>query len=180
MAPCLERVDALVEKTHALATLRRKSNADKTVGIVLFGFPPNAGAVGTAAYLSVFESLHNTLHRMQAEGYDVTPPATVDALRDAVLNGNAQVHGQEANVAATVTADKIVTNTPWLDEIEATWGAAPAVFNPTGARCLSLARNSARSWSACSPPSDTRAIPCAFCSKKGSRPPTRFPRFINI
>jgi len=94
MAPCLERVDALVEKTQALATLRRKSNADKNAAIILFGFPPNAGAIGTAAYLSVFESLHNTLHRMAAEGYDLTPPATVDELRDAILNGNAQVYGQ--------------------------------------------------------------------------------------
>ena len=45
---------------------------------------------------------------MQADGYDVTPPATVDALRDAVLKGNAQTYGQEANVAAHVDADTIV------------------------------------------------------------------------
>jgi magnesium chelatase subunit H len=62
MAPCLERIDSLVEKTKRLATLRRKANAEKKVGIVLFGFPPNAGAIGTAAYLSVFESLFNTLN----------------------------------------------------------------------------------------------------------------------
>jgi magnesium chelatase subunit H len=61
MAPCLERIDSLVEKTRRLAVLRRKANAEKKVGIVLFGFPPNAGAIGTAAYLSVFESLFNTL-----------------------------------------------------------------------------------------------------------------------
>ncbi|MCH1583577.1 MAG: cobaltochelatase subunit CobN, partial [Flavobacteriales bacterium] len=63
MAPAIERIDALVEKTKRLALLRRKANADKNVGVVLFGFPPNAGAIGTAAYLSVFESLHNTLHQ---------------------------------------------------------------------------------------------------------------------
>ena len=63
--------------------------AERKVGIVLYGFPPNAGAVGTAAYLGVFESLHNTLHAMAAEGYDLTPPATVDDLREAVLQGNA-------------------------------------------------------------------------------------------
>jgi magnesium chelatase subunit H len=44
MAPCLERIDSLVEKTRRLAMLRRKANAEKKVGIVLFGFPPNAGA----------------------------------------------------------------------------------------------------------------------------------------
>jgi magnesium chelatase subunit H len=132
MAPCIERVEALAEKADRLATLRRKTNAEKTVGIVLFGFPPNAGAVGTAAYLSVFESLYNTLHKMAAEGYDVSPPATVDELREAVLGGNAQVHGQEANVAATVSADRIVSNTPWLDEIEASWGPAPGKVQANG------------------------------------------------
>ena len=43
-------------------------NSEKNVGIVLFGFPPNAGAIGTAAYLSVFESLHNTLQKMAENG----------------------------------------------------------------------------------------------------------------
>ena len=44
--------------------------ADKTVAVVLYGFPPNAGAVGTAAYLSVFESLWNTLAAMKRENRD--------------------------------------------------------------------------------------------------------------
>ncbi|NNE87996.1 MAG: magnesium chelatase subunit H [Silicimonas sp.] len=132
MAPCYERVEALAEKAERLATLRRKENAEKTLGIVLFGFPPNAGAAGTAAYLSVFESLHNTLHRLKEEGYDVEPPATVDALRDAVLNGTAQQYGQDANVAAQVSADQIVRQTPWLDEVEAQWGPAPGRIQSDG------------------------------------------------
>ncbi len=57
MAPCIERIDSLAEKVLRLASLRRKRNAEKKIGIVLFGFPPNAGAVGTAAYLRVLESL---------------------------------------------------------------------------------------------------------------------------
>ena len=132
MAPCVERIDALVEKSERLALLRRKENADKTVGIVLFGFPPNAGAVGTAAYLSVFESLFNTLHEMKAQGYDLEPPASVDDLREAILKGNAQTFGQDANVAARMSADTLVTKTPWLDEIEATWGAAPGRVQSNG------------------------------------------------
>lgn len=132
MAPCYERVEALAEKAERLATLRRKDNADKTVGIVLFGFPPNAGAAGTAAYLSVFESLHNTLHRMKADGYDVNPPATVGDLREAVLGGSARQYGQDANVAAHVSADQIVAQTPWLDEVEAQWGPAPGRIQSDG------------------------------------------------
>ena len=132
MAPCPERIDALVEKTRKLAVLRRKENFEKNVGIVLFGFPPNAGAIGTAAYMSVFESLHNTLQTMVANGYDVTPPETVDALRQEILKGNASIYGQEANVAAKVSADDIVTHTPWLKEIEETWGPAPGRIQSNG------------------------------------------------
>ena len=74
-------VRVLHPQDHPLARLRRRENADKKVGIVLFGFPPNAGAVGTAAYLSVFESLFNTLTEMKAQGYAVEIPESVDALR---------------------------------------------------------------------------------------------------
>ena len=132
MAPCPERIGALADKVARLATLRRSQVADRKVAIVLYGFPPNAGAVGTAAYLSVFESLHNTLQAMAAEGYDVTPPATVEDLRAAVLQGNAAQFGQPANVAAHVGADDIVAKTPWLAEVEAAWGPAPGRIQSDG------------------------------------------------
>ena len=177
MAPCVERVDALAEKAMNLATLRRKSNADKNVGIVLFGFPPNAGAIGTAAYLSVFESLHNTLHRMKAEGYDVTPPATVDDLRTAILKGNAQIHGQEANVMATVSADKIVANTPWLDEIETTWGPAPGRVQSNGREVFILGAQFGRVMVGVQPTFGYEGDPMRLLFEKGFAPTHAFSAF---
>ena len=132
MAPCPDRIDVLARRTERAVTLRRQKAAERRVGIVIFGFPPNAGAAGTAAYLDVFQSLHNTLHAMAARGYDLTPPDTVEALRDAILHGNAATYGQEANVAARVDADAIVARTPWLDEIEAQWGPAPGKVQSDG------------------------------------------------
>jgi magnesium chelatase subunit H len=132
MAPCPERIKVLADKVARLARLRRSDVAARRVGIVLYGFPPNAGAVGTAAYLSVFESLHNTLHAMADAGYDVTPPETVEDLRMAVLDGNAATYGQPANVAAHVGADDIVAKTPWLAEVEAAWGPAPGRIQSDG------------------------------------------------
>ena len=125
MAPCPERIEALAERAARLVRLRRSDVAQRRVAVVLYGFPPNAGAVGTAAYLAVFESLFNTLQRMAAEGYTLTPPASVEALRAAVLKGNAARFGQRANVAAHLPADRLVADTPWLREIEAAWGPAP-------------------------------------------------------
>ncbi|MEO0751945.1 MAG: cobaltochelatase subunit CobN, partial [Pseudomonadota bacterium] len=127
MAPELERVEMLADRVAKQARLHRSKPHDRNVAIVLFGFPPNAGAAGTAAYLDVFNSLHNTLHAMAADGYDIDPPATVEELREAVLGGNAAQFGQEANVHARVSADQIVHGTPWLDEIEAAWGPAPGM-----------------------------------------------------
>ncbi len=132
MLACLERVEALADKTLRLAMLRRSAQKSRKVGIVLYGFPPNAGAAGTAAYLGVFESLYNTLHAMAADGYTLTPPASVDALREAVLKGNAARHGQPANVHATVSAADIVARTPWLREVEAQWGPAPGRHQSDG------------------------------------------------
>ena len=122
MSPCPERVGVLADKIARQVTLRRSKVAERRVGIVLYGFPPNAGAVGTAAYLSVFESLFNTLHAMARQGYDVSPPETVEELRAAVLSGT---QGQPAAIADHIPADRIVAETPWLKDIEAVWGPAP-------------------------------------------------------
>ncbi len=132
MLACPERVEALADKTMRLAVLRRSAQKDRKVGIVLYGFPPNAGAAGTAAYLGVFESLYNTLHAMAADGYTLIPPASVEALREMVLKGNAARYGQPANVHATVSAAEIVAKTPWLREVEAAWGPAPGRHQTDG------------------------------------------------
>ncbi len=123
MVACPERAERLADRVARLVTLRRTPRPERNLAIVLFGFPPNAGAIGTAAFLSVFESLHGLLHRLAAEGYDVTPPETVDDLRSTILGGGE--HGQEAAIAARVSADDLVRATPWLSEIEAVWGPAP-------------------------------------------------------
>lgn len=138
---CPERISTLAEKVRRLAVLRRKKQREKTVAIVLFGFPPNAGAVGTAAYLSVFESLYNLLRRMSEDGYEVDLPPSVEALREMVLEGNAQKFGQEANVAAHVSADTIVRTSPFLTEIERTWGPVPGRVQSDGQGVFILGRH---------------------------------------
>jgi magnesium chelatase subunit H len=125
MAPCLERVDRLVERAVRLARLRRSTAAERRIAIVLFNFPPNAGATGTAAYLAVWESLLNTLRRLASEGHDVEVPESVDALRAALMGGNAATFGQEANVVDRIPADRLVAEDQWLRETEAAWGPAP-------------------------------------------------------
>ena len=120
-----ERVARLVARIDAWIGLRKTPAADRRLAIVLFNFPPNGGATGTAAHLSVFESLWNTLIALKADGYKVEVPETVDGLRDAILHGNAGRYGTDANVLARIDASDHVASEPHLEEIEAQWGPAP-------------------------------------------------------
>jgi magnesium chelatase subunit H len=120
-----ERAAMLARRVAKLVELRRTKLAERKIAIVLFNFPPNAGATGTAAFLSVFESLFNTLHAMKAQGYRVDVPETVAALRARILKGNAERFGADANVCARIAADDHVRREIWLKDIEAQWGSAP-------------------------------------------------------
>ncbi len=120
-----ERAGMLAARVEKLIRLRRTPSADRKIGIVLFNFPPNAGSTGTAAHLSVFASLHNTLRALRDAGYDVDLPDSVDALRNRIVNGNATRYGAEANVHKRIAANEHVRRERWLAEIEAQWGPAP-------------------------------------------------------
>jgi magnesium chelatase subunit H len=177
MAPCHERITSLTEKTLRLAKLRRAQNADKKVGIVLFGFPPNAGAVGTAAYLSVFESLFNTLNKMKSEGYHVDVPETVDDLRAVILQGNSAQYGQQANVAAHVDADTIVRTSPHLAEVEAVWGPAPGKIQSDGRGVYVLGHHFGNVFVGVQPAFGYEGDPMRLLFEKGFAPTHAFVTF---
>jgi magnesium chelatase subunit H len=132
MQSCPERAEAMAARMVKLTALRRSDVAARRIGVVLFNFPPNGGAAGTAQFLAVFESLHETLKRLQSEGYAVEVPETAEDVRKAILHGNASRYGMEANVHAHVAADHIVATEPHLAEIEAEWGPAPGKFQSDG------------------------------------------------
>jgi magnesium chelatase subunit H len=125
MQACPERAEALAAKTLKLIQLRRAERAARKLAIVVFNFPPNAGATGTAAFMAVHESLYATLQRLKAEGYGVEVPESLDAMRDALLQGNRERFGTDANVAHRIPVDEHVRRETHLAEIEAAWGPAP-------------------------------------------------------
>jgi magnesium chelatase subunit H len=125
MHPCYERIETMTERVAQWVSLRHKPKAERKLAIVLFNFPPQAGHVGTAAFLGVFESLYNTLQSLAQQGYAVQVPESVDALRNDLLHGNAQLHGTQANVLRRIAASDHVRRETWLNEIEAEWGPAP-------------------------------------------------------
>ena len=177
MAPCHERIASLAEKTLRMVRLRRRENAEKRVGIVLFGFPPNAGAVGTAAYLDVFQSLFNTLSRMKAEGYALELPESVEALRAAVLEGNAARYGQAANVAAHVGSDDMVRNCPPLAAIEAMWGPVPGRIQSDGRGVFILGASFGNVFVGVQPAFGYEGDPMRLLFERGFAPTHAFAQF---
>ncbi len=132
MQVCEERAETLAARVLKLVALRRSARSERRLAVVLFNFPPNAGNAGTAAYLSVFASLHNLLRRLKEEGYAVELPESVEALRRAIVEGNAAETGSLANVHARIGADDHVRRETWLEEIEAQWGPAPGRHQSDG------------------------------------------------
>jgi magnesium chelatase subunit H len=133
-----ERAAMLAARVARLVALRRSERADRRLAVVLFNFPPNAGATGSAAYLSVFASLLNTLRALEAAGYVVDLPSNVDVLREMILGGNSSRYGTEANVIARIPADQHIRREPHLADIERQWGPAPGRAQSDGASLFVL------------------------------------------
>lgn len=132
MRSCIERAEMLALRTEKLVRLRKVKTADRKVAITLFNFPPNSGGVGTAAHLAVYESLHNTLKGLAAEGYTVDVPDTVDDLRGSIIAGNSDRFGTDANVHAQMPADDYIRRETRLNDIETHWGPAPGRHQSDG------------------------------------------------
>ncbi|BAY39211.1 protoporphyrin IX magnesium chelatase [Nostoc sp. NIES-2111] len=66
-----ERVQRLIGRVKSWVSLRQKPASERKIAIILYGFPPGYGAVGTAALLNVPRSLIKLLHALKAQGYNV-------------------------------------------------------------------------------------------------------------
>jgi magnesium chelatase subunit H len=123
--PITERVETVADRVAKMIRMRRTPRADRKVAAVLFNFPPNAGNTGSAAYLDCFHSLYNTMIAMRDAGYTIAVPESVDALRDAVIQGNREQYGSVASVFTRIPTDDHVRRERYLPQIEGAWGAAP-------------------------------------------------------
>ena len=177
MQPAPERIDRLADRVARLVALRHAPIAERKVAIVLFNFPPNSGAAGTAAHLSVFESLYNTLTAMRGEGYHVELPGSHAELRDAILKGNAKQFGAEANVYQRVPVDDHVRAEPWLAEIEQQWGPAPGKEWTDGQHLFVLGESFGNVLVGIQPPMGYEGDPMRMLFEGGLAPTHAFANF---
>jgi len=177
MHSCPERAIMLAARVSKMVALKRSERKDRNVAIVLFNFPPNAGNIGSAAYLSVFESLWHTLTAMKAQGYQVDVPTSVDDLRDAVLHGNASQYGADANVHTLISADDHVKRERWLQEIEAQWGPAPGRQLSNGSSIFVLGKKFGNVLISVQPSFGYEGDPMRLLFEKGLAPTHAFSAF---
>jgi len=177
MVPHPERIEALTARVDKLVALRRTPRAERKLAITLFNFPPNAGATGTAAYLSVFASLQHTLETLAAEGWNVEVPADVDELRTRILEGNAAQFGADANVHARVPVDDHVRRERHLAEIEAQWGPAPGKHQTDGAALFVLGAQFGNVFVGVQPTFGYEGDPMRLLFEKGFAPTHAFSTF---
>jgi magnesium chelatase subunit H len=177
MHSCPERAIMLAARVSKMVALKRSERQDRKVAIVLFNFPPNAGNIGTAAFLSVFESLWYTLTAMKAQGYLVDMPESVDELRDALLYGNAAQHGTDANVHALISADDHIKRERWLKEIEAQWGPAPGQQLSNGSSIFVLGKQFGNVLISVQPSFGYEGDPMRLLFEKGLTPTHAFSAF---
>ena len=177
MQSCIDRAEMLAARVDRLVSLRRTARSQRRIGIVLFNFPPNAGNTGTAAYLSVFASLHRTLLALRAEGYAVELPATVDDLRERIVNGNRERFGAHANVHVKISANDHVARERWLPEIEAQWGPAPGRQQSDGTSLFVLGAQFGNVFVGLQPAFGYEGDPMRLLFEKGFTPTHAFSAF---
>ncbi len=177
MHVCAERAQMLAARVEKLALLRRSELAQRKIAIVLFNFPPNAGNAGTAAYLSVFESLHRILGAMKQAGYTVDAPETADALRAAIISGNSARFGALANVHARIPTDDHLRRERWLPQIEQQWGPAPGRQQSDGASIHVLGERFGNVFVGIQPAFGYEGDPMRLLFEKGFSPTHAFSAF---
>src|ERR1700761_1086181 len=177
MHVCSERADMLALRTARLVAMRRVDRRDRKGAIVLLNFPPNAGNTGTAAFLSVFESLHRTLGAMKREGYQVEIPADADALRERIAVGNAARFGADAHVHVRIQAADHVRGEKLLGEIEAQWGLAPGRQQSDGNSIFVLGERFGNVFVGIQPAFGYEGDPMRLLFEKGFAPTHAFSAF---
>ena len=124
--PRARRRAGRARRAHASRCAARP-RAERKIAVVLFNFPPNAGNAGTAAYLSVFASLLNTLTR--AEGRGLHGRCARRRRRAARAHPRAATRQRfgtrRQRPCAHPGRRSCARARSWLAEIEAQWGPAP-------------------------------------------------------
>ena len=122
-----ERAAMLAARVAQLVALRRTARAERKIADRAVQLPAERGQRGTAAYLAVFASLHNTLRALKAGPATASRcPTASTRCATRILDGNAdQFRHRGQRRRAHPGRRPCPRGERWLAEIEAQWGPAP-------------------------------------------------------
>ncbi len=102
-----ERVQRLTGRIQNWVALRKKSTSTRKIAIILYGFPPGYGAVGTAALLNIPRSLIKLLHALKEQGYTVGDiPEDGEELIRLVKQADEEISPSAANTVNAKTLEQ--------------------------------------------------------------------------
>ncbi len=140
-----DRMDYLARLAARHAALRRKSNADKRIAIILSNYPTKDARIGNAVGLDTPASAINLLHALREAGYDVEDiPADGDELVHRIIercsNDTDSLTEEQLRLAAGHV--ERYQYAQWYagfpesvrDELQDAWGDAPGQVYRTGDR----------------------------------------------
>ena len=127
-----ERAAMLAARVAKLVALRRGARAERKIAVVLFNFPPNGGSAGTAAYLSVYASLHRALLSLKQAGYRRRRAGHSRELRRRITEEVPRATGRTPTWWRASRPTITYERERWLREIERQWGPAPGRHQTDG------------------------------------------------
>ncbi|MEI6043156.1 MAG: cobaltochelatase subunit CobN, partial [Chloroflexota bacterium] len=130
-----DRAERLAKVVWGWTKLKRKTNHEKKIGILVYDYPTGMGNLATAALLDVPSSIMKILERLKAEGYDLgqesdLPKNNTELLARLEASVNQDLPGEKI----TVTTEQFLKwNTPDQQaRVEARWGQPPGEVAPIG------------------------------------------------
>ena len=131
-----DRLEKKVERIAKWVNLRRKSNSEKKVAIIIYNYPPGEHNVGNAAYLDVFQSLEQLLKKLKEVGFnvDVLDANSLRSLVGILLVNSPQWSLYDKSKVITLSVDeylKFFNSLPEKvrEEVVKVWGLPPGNVN---------------------------------------------------
>jgi len=127
--PLADRCLRIARRLKRWQRLQTAPRDQLKLALILYCFPPNKGNIGTAADLDVFASLFDIISGLNHDGYCVDLPESIDGLREMILGGNSEKVETIGSIIHRMSVAEYRRLCPFVEDIEAEWGAAPGAIN---------------------------------------------------
>lgn len=135
--PLKENIKVVANRVRSWLRLRKKTNGEKRIALILYDYPPGEATLGNASYLDVNSSLRQILQYLEKEGYYLGTNFKIESLQEIVtlllesgmVNNPKNIGYQKFRGVLLDKSDydRLIQNVPneILSKIDKTWGTFP-------------------------------------------------------